>query len=115
MWKILDVAKASRDKGARGEREVRDAFRKHGFDVDRVPNSGGLRIRGDLYGNIPRLHIEVKRAERWDVPAWIKQAESDAFDHQTPIVCMRRNASRWYAVLPLVDLVPLLESANHDG
>ena len=44
------MGKPSRQKGVRGELEVRDVFRRHGFDVDRVPNSGGLRIKGDLHG-----------------------------------------------------------------
>ena len=38
-------------------------FRAHGFDCDRVPNSGGLRLKGDLYGTLP-VHVEVKRQER---------------------------------------------------
>ena len=48
-----------RDKGAAGEREVAAIFQAAGFDCNRVPNSGGLRIKGDLYGNVP-AHVESK-------------------------------------------------------
>ena len=56
------MSKSERVKGAEGEREVARIYRARGFDVDRVPNSGGLRIKGDLHGDVPE-HIEVKRQE----------------------------------------------------
>lgn len=89
-------------------------FQAAGFDCARVPNSGGLRLKGDLYGNVP-VHVEVKRAERWDIPEWWRQAEADAPQGVTPVLCFRRNAGQWFAMLPLTDLVGLLESAAHDG
>lgn len=100
------VARAERDKGARGEREVAAIFRGHGFDCDRTPNSGGLRFRGDLYGNVP-LHVEVKRQEVLRLPLWMRQAEADAGD-LTPVVAFRQSGGRWYAALPLDDLAGLV-------
>jgi hypothetical protein len=107
------MAKASRDKGARGEREVAAIFRAAGFDCNRVPNSGGLRLKGDLYGALPDLHVEVKRAERWDVPGWIRQAESEAPVTAIPVVCFRRNQGEWYAVLRLGALTGYLKKGRH--
>jgi Holliday junction resolvase len=103
------VARASRDKGARGEREVAAIFRAAGFDCDRVPNSGGLRLKGDLYGTLP-LHVEVKRRERFNVWEAVAQAEAEA-DGRPAAVAFRRNRSGWYAVVPLADLAALLAAA----
>lgn len=100
------MARSERDKGARGEREVAERFRLAGFDCDRAPNSGGLRFRGDLYGELP-CHVEVKRQEVLRLWEWLRQAELDA-DGRMPVVAFRRNAGRWYATLPLDDLVNLL-------
>lgn len=106
------MSKAQRDKGKRGELEVRDVFRAHGFsDVDRTPNSGGLKIVGDLYGQSiedARLHVEVKRAETLALPAWTRQAEADCPEGFTPIVAYRRSNEPWRGSLDLNRLVQLL-------
>ena len=107
------MTRAQRDKGARGEREVAAIFRAHGFDCDRTPNSGGLRIAGDLYGNVP-VHVEVKRQETLRLWEWLAQAEAECSD-QVPAVVFRRNSSKWYAVLALDELASLLRRARLDG
>ena len=101
------MGSSEREKGARGEREVRDVFRYHGFDCDRVPNSGGLRLKGDLHGDLPGVHVEVKYQERLRLPAWLRQASSEAGD-KMPVVAFRQSRGVWYAVLPLDSLVELL-------
>src|SRR5205807_3693116 len=101
------MSRRERDKGAAGEREVAAIFRAHGFDCDRVPNSGGLRLKGDLYGELP-VHVEVKRQERLQLWQWWGQAASDAGVKQRPVVAFRRNRSEWLAVVRLVDLVEVL-------
>ena len=100
------MSRRERDKGAAGEREVAAIFRAHGFDCDRVPNSGGLRLKGDLYGELP-VHVEVKRQERAQVWAWWEQAAEEA-GAGWPVLAFRRNRSEWLAVVRLVDLVGLL-------
>lgn len=100
----------SRSKGAAGEREVAAIFRAHGFDCDRVPNSGGLRIRGDLYGTLP-AHVEVKRQERLQLWQWLEQASSECGE-ATPVVAFRRSRGGWYACLPLEALVKLYAEAR---
>ena len=90
------MSRRERDKGAAGEREVAAIFRAHGFDCDRVPNSGGLRLKGDLYGaRLAQLgaHVEVKRQERLQLWAWWEQAVADAEDGVRPMVAFRRNRS----------------------
>ncbi len=103
------MSRAERDKGAIGEREVAAVFRSHDFDVDRVPNSGGLRIPGDLYGSVP-LHVEVKRQEVWRLPLWIAQTEADAAGAPW-LLAFRRNRSPWYGAAPLDYLVGLLRES----
>lgn len=99
-----------RRKGVRGEQEVAAIFRAAGFDCDRTPNSGGLRIRGDLAGTVP-AHVEVKRQEVLRLPTWLRQAESEAPAGVTPVVAFRQNGGVWYAALPLAELVTLIAAA----
>lgn len=99
-----------RRKGVAGEREVRDAFRAGGFDCDRTPNSGGLRILGDLYGSVP-AHIEVKRQEAARPWLWFEQASSEAPEGVMPVVAFRRSRSPWLAIVPLEELVALMARA----
>lgn len=101
------MSRAERDKGGRGEREVAAIFRAAGFDCDRTPNSGGLRLRGDLQGNVP-AHLEVKRQEVLRIPLWLKQAEADAPAGAMPVVAFRQSHGAWYAALPLIELAELM-------
>lgn len=100
------MPKASRDKGARGEREVAAIFRAAGFDCERVPNSGGLRIKGDLHGNVP-VHVEVKRTERLDLYAGIRQAQIES-DGRPYWLVHRRNGTQWFVTMPLAQAVGML-------
>jgi hypothetical protein len=100
-----------RRKGANGEREVAALFQTAGFDCARVPNSGGLRIKGDLYGDLP-LHVEVKRQETARPWAWAMQARVDAGQGQPWLVAFRRSGDSWLALMPLVDVVELLARAK---
>lgn len=105
------VGSASRRKGVTGELEVARIFQAAGFDCNRVPNSGALRIKGDLYGDMP-VHVEVKRAERCSVWEWIKQATDEAPQGVAPVVVFRRSHTNWHAILPLHTLVVLLACAR---
>jgi hypothetical protein len=89
------MGKASRDKGNRGEIEVRDIFRDHGFSCDRTPNSGALRIKADLYGNVP-IHVEVKWQERTNLLAWIRQTLLAAGSSPS-VLFWRTSRMRWRA------------------
>lgn len=100
------MSRTERDKGARGESEVAAIFRRHGFDCDRTPNSGGLRIRGDLYGTVP-AHLEVKRQEVLRIPLWLRQAADEAEPGEVPVVAFRQNRGQWYGLLPLEVLAEL--------
>lgn len=102
------MSRSERTKGKAGELEVARIFKARGFDCDRTPNSGGLRIRGDLHGELP-LHVEVKRQETARPWLWAEQSARDAGAGQRWLVAMRRSRSQWLAMLPLVDLLRLLQ------
>ncbi len=92
----------SRNKGARGEREVCEAYREYGFEAERTPLSGALSwMKGDVTTSLPDIHIEVKRTERLAVWDALMQAESDARDGQEPVLHFRRNHSGWYVCISL--------------
>lgn len=111
------MGRAEREKGARGELEVAKIFRAAGFDADRVPNSGGLKVKGDLKANddsLDGLHLEVKRQETLALPKWLRQAHEEAGEGQTPVVVFRQSkqpgkVGEWHATLPLDGLITLLQ------
>jgi hypothetical protein len=102
------VSRTERTKGTGGELEVAAVFTRAGFDCSRTPNSGALRIRGDLHGDLP-VHVEVKRQETARPWLWAAQATADAGAGERWLVAMRRSRSTWLAMLPLDDVVRLLE------
>lgn len=103
------MARSSRQKGARGEREVRDLLREYGFAAER--GAGVRRGANDVIHNIPNTHIEVKRCERIDMPGWRRQAMGDAHG-ATPVVVYRRSNEPWWADLPFEDLLVLWRLAH---
>jgi Holliday junction resolvase len=105
------VSNSERRKGAAGELEVAAIFRAAGFDCYRTPNSGGLRVKGDLAGTVP-AHVEVKRQEVLRLPLWLRQAETDAPAGVTPVVAFRQSRGQWYAALPLDALAALMANQS---
>lgn len=109
------MGKASRDKGARGERAVATEYRLQGIECARVPNSGGLDTKGDIVG-IPGVHCEVKSAGRLDIAAWMRQCEAEAPEGQVPALhwrlCRRGGSTGWYVNLTLDDFIDLLKRAS---
>lgn len=117
------MGRAEREKGARYELEVAKEFRAAGFDVDRVPNSGGLKVKGDIKANDTSLdgfHLECKRQETLALPKWLRQAHEEAPDGSTPVVIFRQSSRGSklgvsHACLPLADLIELLRIASGRG
>lgn len=99
------MGKAQRDKGLRGELDVRHIFEAAGFTVR------GLEGKGDnliVCGETIVLHLEVKRQEIIKIDLWSKQAESEAPQGALPLVIYRRSRQPWRASLRLTDLLGLL-------
>jgi Holliday junction resolvase len=99
---------SSRIKGQVGEREVAAILRKHGFEARRGTQSRGGQEEADVVCSLPGYRLEVKRTERLNIWAALRQCDDDidpADDDTVPVVCFRRNRSKWYAALPLEDFL----------
>lgn len=77
--------KASQRKGADGERELAAVLREYGYEIKR----GGSMS----FGEVPDLHVEVKRREQVRLSEWMQQAEADSkrFRDGMPVVFHRRS------------------------
>lgn len=102
------MARAERDKGVRGEREVRHLLEQHGFQVR------GLEGTGDhlAFGHGLVLHVETKRQELARPWQWIEQAEPETPPGAMTVIAFRRSRSKWYALVPLEQLADVLEHGS---
>jgi Holliday junction resolvase len=106
--------RASRDKGARGEREFAELLSNElGQVVKR--KLGQARDGGDDI-QVGRYRIEVKRREKLAIEVWCKQVEAACTVAQdidqdgrlaepVPVVVFRRNGEPWRAVVPAAWLI----------
>ena len=101
----------SRQKGARGERELASYLREQGWVKARRsqqyagnPEGGS----GDVVcGNFP-FHVEAKRCQALKPEIWLKQAMSDAPDGKVPSVWFRRNGCKnWMVIMNADDVCQL--------
>lgn len=100
----------SRSKGKRGELELAAFLRKHGYEAVRGQQFKGGGDSPDVVHNIPGVHIECKRVEHGSMYRWLSQAKKDALKSgRIPLVCHRRNQGEWIAILPLGDLLTMIE------
>lgn len=97
----------SRQKGARGEREVRDILRAHGYDARRDG-----RLDTDVVHDMDGFHLEVKRREKYELDQWLEQAERDASEDEVPVVVFRKSKQPWRAVIDFDVLVRLITNQN---
>jgi hypothetical protein len=109
------VTTASRRKGADAERAVVAYLTEHGFPYAerRLCGAAGPDITGT-----PGIAWEVKSARRHELAAWVDQAEAQrpgVGANLAPLVIKRTGTTdvgRWYAVLPMAQLVELLKAAG---
>ena len=104
--------RSSQTKGAGGERELASILTDRGYQVKR----GGSLSYGekpDLYG-LPGVHIEVKRTEKLNLHAAMKQAERDAqrFQDGAPTVFHRMNREPWLVTMHLTDWLEIYEKGD---
>lgn len=103
----------SRNKGARGEREIVQKLAEHGIKSYRTPNSGGLAIKSDIQG-WGDFSPEVKFQETSSIWAWWEQACNSASAHQTPLVIFRRSRSEWLVTMSFDDFLGLMYHAQEE-
>lgn len=100
------MGRASRNKGARGERELANLLSDlWGYRVHRGKVFYG---ESDMVG-LDGIHPEVKRVERLNVPQAMAQAVEEAGKRQDglPTVFHRRNRGEWLVTMRLTDWIDL--------
>jgi hypothetical protein len=100
----------SRRKGAAGEREAAAALNEMlGTRFHRGRQYHGGPDSPDLAGDLPGLHIEVKRCEALALYPALAQARRDAPGLAVPAVMHRRNGKPWVIIVEVCDLIRLLD------
>lgn len=101
----------SRQKGARGERELAEKLREYGYEVRRGQQYSGANGDADVVG-VPGLHIECKRVEKLNLDDALAQSVRDARDGEMPVVMHRRNRTEWKATVRLDDFMDIWERSK---
>lgn len=96
----------SRQKGARGERELSSKLKEYGYDTRRGQQYCGSNGDADVVG-LPGIHIECKRVERLNLYDALAQARSDAKDEEIPTVFHRKDRSEWLVTMSMDDWMKL--------
>jgi len=104
----------SRQKGARGERELAAVLREHGYDCRRGQQYCGANGDADVVG-LPGIHIECKRVESLNIHKAIEQAKSDARENELPVVFHRKNGKPWLVTMTLEDWMKIFKGENNEG
>lgn len=107
------MAKMSREKGKRGERELASRLREYGYDARRGVQYCGREGAADVVG-LPGIHIEVKRTESlrlWDA---LSQSKGDAKDNELPVVMHRKNNTEWVVIQPLKDWIEIYKESKEE-
>ena len=100
---------SSIEKGKRGERELRDFFRDHGFTARRGQQFSGGGDSPDVVHNIPGIHVECKRTETLQLWPAMDQATHDAAPGNIPVVFHRPSRRSWIVVLDASDFLSLMK------
>ncbi len=103
------MGRMSRNKGARGERELsKELIRLFGVEAHRGRQYHGGPGTPDVMADIPGVHWEVKRTENLSLYKAMEQAAADVFDvEDIPVVAHRRNRRPWVVCCRLDDLPKL--------
>jgi hypothetical protein len=100
----------SRRKGAAGEREAAAKLNEVlGTKLHRGRQYCGGPESPDLAGDLPGLHLEVKRVETLRLYPSLEQARRDAGTHEVPAVMHRPNGKPWVLIVYAEDLIRLLD------
>ena len=100
----------SRRKGAEGEREAAEKLNEVlGTKLHRGRQYHGGPESPDLAGDLPGLHLEVKRVEALRLFPSLEQARRDAPTDAVPAVMHRPNKKPWVVIVYADDLIRLLD------
>ena len=96
----------SKNKGAKGERELAKVLRQYGYECRRGQQYSGANGDADVVG-LPGIHIECKRVERLNIQDAVDQAKRDKRDDEIPAVFHRKNKGEWLVTLTLNDFIKI--------
>lgn len=112
VQKVRRGGKAIRNRGARGELDLRDFLRSWGYSAVRgggAQAAGGSSVKPDIIHDIPGVHIECKRVEAYGVVCRaVAQAEKDAAPGQMPVVFARVNHDKWVVTMRADEFMKLI-------
>lgn len=101
------MGKASNDKGKRGERELAQFLRAHGYGgAKRGQQYCGADGSADVVG-LPGVHIECKRVERLNLHDAMGQAKADARGGDIPAVFHKKNRGEWLVTMRAEDMLTM--------
>ena len=107
------MGRFSRNKGKVGERELaHELTRVFGVQARRGVQFQGSPESPDVVIDIPDIHIECKRTERFRLYEALGQAVTDAGTN-VPLVLHRQNHKPWVAIVRLDDLPTLIQKLAH--
>lgn len=96
------MGKFSRNKGARGERElIQELSTLLGIEAGR--NLNQTAVGGADCVEFPGISIEIKRCETLEIAAWWRQCVRNAGD-AVPVLCYRQNRQPWTVMVPVTTL-----------
>lgn len=101
----------SRQKGARGERELANKLKEYGFETRRGQQYSGLQGDADVVG-LPGIHIECKRVESLNIHKAMQQSIRDARSGETPTVMHRKNNEEWLCTMRLDDFIKIYKNGE---
>lgn len=103
------MSKMQREKGKRGEREVAQILREHGYaDSRRTAQYAGVTADSSDVVGLAGYHIEVKRQETTHIHEWIAQSERDA-GTDIALVVHRRSGDPWYVTLKFEEFLEAIK------
>jgi Holliday junction resolvase len=102
----------SRDKGARGERELANKLKEYGYTTRRGQQYSG--IEGQDVVGLDGIHIECKRVERLNIYDAVDQAKRDT-EGGKPAVFHRKNHCEWLVTMTLDDWIGLYREWLNGG
>lgn len=96
------MGRREKEKGKRGEREVANILKAHGYDARRGQQFCGFNGEADVVG-MPGYHLEVKFQETTKLWEWLAQSERDARTGEVPVVVFRKSRSPWIVAMRFED------------
>ena len=113
----------AKQKGTAAETALVRYLQGHGFpNAERRALGGGSSGEdlGDITG-IPSLAMEVKNAKTYQIPAWLKETETERINAKADygILIMKPNkvgltkVDQWWAIMPVEAMIQLLREAGY--